>query len=85
MGLKIGKFLGKVVKLAEKVVLGGAISNLNEDTAENPKGKFSFLKLLKGDIWYAIAFYIFLYLLLTGKIDWEQFEQGIEAAEGLQN
>ena len=84
MGLRIGKFLGKVLKVVDKVVLAGAITNVTEDTAQNPRGRIDLVQIRKNII-YPIVLLILLYLLISGKIDFDQFEKILESADGLQN
>lgn len=77
MGLKLGKILGGVLKVVDKVALGGVIGNKNKDTAESPKGQIDKMSLIKG-ILFSVAMLVLLYLLVTGKISFDEFIEGVE-------
>lgn len=83
MGLKLGKILKGVVKVADQAVLGGVLSNKGEDTSDAPRGVVDKVKLF-GSALSSLAFLILLYLLLTGKIDFDQFKEAVDASKELQ-
>ena len=69
--------LKKVVLTADKIVLGGAVSNVTEDTAESPKGKLDVIKLIKTAGYTSIPI-LLLIALFAGWIDIEQLKELIQ-------
>ena len=67
----------KVAITADKIVLGGAVSNVTEDTAESPKGKLDVVKLIK-TIGYTSIPILLLIALFAGWIDMEELKELIK-------
>jgi hypothetical protein len=77
MGLKLGKILKGIVKVADTAILGGVLSNKNSDSPDSPKGQIDTSALI-GGIASSLALIAFIYLLATGKISFDEFKEGIE-------
>lgn len=80
MGLKLGKILKGAVKIVDQALLGGIISNKKDNTVEYPTGRIDYARLI-GGIASSLALLVFLYLLATGKISFDEFKEGIEATQ----
>ena len=65
--------LKKVALTADKVVLGGVVSNITEDTEVSPKGKVDVTKLIQ-TIGYTSIPVLLLIALFAGWIDIEQLK-----------
>jgi len=65
--------LKKVALTAYKVVLGGVVSNITEDTEVSPKGKVDVTKLIQ-TIGYTSIPVLLLIALFAGWIDIEQLK-----------
>ena len=66
--------LKKVALTADKIVLGGVVSNVTEDTAESPKGSLDVTKLIK-TIGYTTIPILLLIALFAGWIDVETLKE----------
>ena len=66
--------LKKVALTADKIVLGGVVSNVTEDTLESPKGILDVTKLIK-TIGYTTIPILLLIALFAGWIDVETLKE----------
>ena len=66
--------LKKVALTADKIVLGGVVSNVTEDTTESPKGSLDVTKLIK-TIGYTTIPILLLIGLFAGWIDVETLKE----------
>ena len=66
--------LKKVAITADKIVLGGVVSNVTEDTTESPKGSLDVTKLIK-TIGYTTIPILLLIALFAGWIDVETLKE----------
>ncbi len=71
---KIAKGLGKI---ADNALLGGAVSNVTENTEANPAGKMDYSKLIRTILASTIPV-LLLIALFAGWIDLEQLKELIK-------
>lgn len=75
--MKLGKILKGALRIVDNAVLGGVITNKRENNEAAPAGSFDHQRLI-GQIIAGIVTLVFLYLLATGKISFDEFKQGVE-------
>lgn len=80
MKIKLGKLIKGAGKVLDGAVLGGVIQNKKGYTDDSPTGQVDKVRLF-GGVLSSIALIVLLYLLATGKISFEEFQQGIEAVK----
>lgn len=78
--MKLGKLLKGAVSIVDKVALGGILKNKSTDTADSPKGKVDVKDLIIGGV-VSLCCLAFVYLLITGKITFAQFIEGVESVK----
>ena len=64
----------KVLKIADKALIGGAVTNVLESTETHPKGKVDYKKLIETIAMSSIPI-VLLIMLATGVITMEQLKE----------
>ncbi|MCE7996416.1 MAG: hypothetical protein HEP71_30845 [Roseivirga sp.] len=73
--------LKTIINVVDSALLGGVLQNKQSSTESHPVGAVNWPHLIGGVV-SSIALGVLVYLLATGKISFDEFQEGVKTVKG---